>query len=214
MADLRQQFHGCLGHLDVLFLATDVQDLAYLLGAVWLGGDYEGTVEKIDWETVWGLIVSSSDLGNTSVSGHHNDWCLVRLESSVQEREAFDIEHMDLIDEEDTWDNLCASLFSPLGDFLVDLLSDFGLDFSNISCEQGHESLRPRVDDIDFVECHGVHDLLSLLQLTLGALHESSLWSLVIEVAGSGEGFTQLRNLSGGLVDGDDVTSHDLLLLN
>jgi len=185
LTNLGEQLHGCFRHFNVLFLATDVQDLAYLLGAVGLRGDYERTVEKIDWETVWGLIISSSDLGNTSVSGHHNNWCLVGLKSPVQEREAFDIEHVDLIDEEDTWDDLCTSFFPPLGDFLVDLLSDLRFDFSNISCEQGHESLRPRVDDIDFVEGDSVHDLLPLLQLTLGALHESGLWSLIIEITGS-----------------------------
>jgi hypothetical protein len=58
---------------------------------------------------------------------------------------------MDLIDEEYTWNDLSSSFFSPLSDFLVNLLSDLWLDFSNISSEKGQESLGSTVNNIDFV---------------------------------------------------------------
>ena len=51
-----------------------------------------------------------------------------------------------------SWDNLRLSFLAPVGDFLVDLLSEFWFDFSGVSCEQGKESLRPTIDDIDFME--------------------------------------------------------------
>ena len=57
-------------------------------------------------------------------------------------------------------------------------------------------------------------DLFSLLELTLWALHISGLWPTVVEVAGSSERSSQLRNLTGSLVDGDDVTAHYLFFLD
>lgn len=41
--------------------------------------------------------------------------------------------------------------------------------------KEGEEALRPRVDHVDLVQRHGVHDLLAHLQLALGALHELGL---------------------------------------
>ena len=56
--------------------------------------------------------------------------------------------------------------------------------------------------------------LLSLLELTLWALHESGLWAGVVEVRGSGEGTTELRDFTGGFVNGDNITTHDFLFLD
>ena len=85
--------------------------------------------------------LGSPDLADTSVGREDNDWCEVALKRSVHVREAFNVEHVDLIDEEDTWDELGATLLSPLGNFLINLLTDLRLDFTNVSCEQTHESL-------------------------------------------------------------------------
>jgi len=128
------------------------------------------------------LIVGTSDLGDTTVGGHHDDGCLIRLERSVQEREALNIEHMDLVNEEHTWHDLCTAFLSPLGNLLIDLLSDLWLDFTNITGKECHETLRTRVDDINLVKCNGMNDFLALLELTLGALDEPGLWSLVVKV--------------------------------
>ena len=182
MPDLRKQFHGRLRHLNILFLATDVQNLTYFLGAVWLGRDYEGTIQQIDWQTMRGLIIGSSDFGDTSVGGHDNDWSLVGLEGSVQEREALNIEHMDLIDEEHTWHDLCTAFFSPLSHFLIDLLSNLWLDLTNITGKECHEALCTRVDDINLVKRDCVNYFLALLQLALGALDVACLRSRVVEV--------------------------------
>jgi len=121
---------------------------------------------------------------------------------------------MYLINEENTWDDLSSSFFSPFGDLLVNLFSDFWLDLTNITSKEGHETLCSRVDDINLMKCYCVHDLFALLQLTLWALHIPCLWPCVIKVTAPGEGSTQLRDLARGLVDGDDVTGHDLFFLN
>ena len=94
---------------------------------------------------------------------------------------------MDLIDEEDTRHDLGATLFSPLGNLLVNLFTDLGLNLTNVTSEESHEALRAGVNDIDLVESNRMHDLLSLLELTLGALHEASLRANIVEVTAAGE---------------------------
>jgi hypothetical protein len=89
---------------------------------------------------------------------------------------------VDLVDEQHTWDDLGATLLSPLGNFLINLLADLRLDFANISRKQCHEALRAAVDDIDLVKRDGMNDLLALLQLTLGALDVACLRARVVEV--------------------------------
>ena len=130
-----------------------------------------------------GLVLSATDLSDTSVSGHDDNRGLVTFESSIKEGEALDIKHVDLINEEDTWNDLSTSLLTPLSDLLVNLFSYFGLDLTDITSKQSHEALCSRVDDIYLVKCHGVDDFLTLLELTLGALDKSSLRSDIVEVA-------------------------------
>ena len=168
-------------------MATDLQDLADLLRAVGLGGDDEGTIKQIDGETVRGLIGGSTDLSDTSVGGHDDDGSLVAFQSSIEEGEALDVEHVNLIDEEDTRHDLSTAFLSPLGDLLVDLFSYFRLDLTDITSEEGHEALGAGVDDIDLVKSDSVDDLLALLEITLGALDEASLRANVVEVTAAGE---------------------------
>ena len=213
-ANLGKQLHTLARDLDVLFLTTDVEDLADLLLGVGSRRNNEGTIEQIDGETVRRQIVGASNLGNTTVSSHNDDGSLVGLESTIEEREALNVEHMDLINEQDTGHDLGAALLSPLGNLLVNLLTDLGLDLTNITSEESHEALGARVDDVDLVKGDSVHDLLSLLELTLGALNVSGLRTLVIKITGARERATKLGDLATSLVDRDDVASHDLLLLD
>lgn len=127
-------------------------------------------------------IVSSSNFGNTSVSSHDHDRRLITLKGSVEERETFNIEHMNFVNEKHSRYNFSSTFFSPFSNLLVNLLSNLGLNFSDISSEKGHESLRAGVDDIDFVKGHSVDDFLSLLEFTFGALDKASLRSNVIIV--------------------------------
>jgi hypothetical protein len=58
---------------------------------------------------------------------------------------------MDLINEKNTRHNFSTALFSPLSNFLIDLLSDFGLDFTNITSKERKETLGSAIYDIDFM---------------------------------------------------------------
>ena len=80
-------------------------------------------------------IVGSSDLGDTTVCCHDDNGCLVTFESSIKVREAFDIEHVHLIDEEHTWNDFSSAFFSPFGHFLIDLFSNFWFDLTNVTSE-------------------------------------------------------------------------------
>lgn len=122
-----------LSHLNVLFLASDVKDLGDLLVSVRPGGNNQRAVKQIDGETVRRLVVGASNLGDTAVSGHDHHGSLVGLESTIEEGEAFDIEHVDLVDEKDTRHDLSTALLTPFGNLLVDLFADFWLDFANVS---------------------------------------------------------------------------------
>ena len=161
---------------------------------------------------MWRCVAGASDFRDTSVSSHDDDRGLVALKSSVKEGETLDIEHVYLIDEEDTGDDLSTPLFSPLGHLLVNLFTDLRFDLTNITSEESHEALRPRVDHIDLVECHCMHDLLSLLKFAFGALDETSLRTDVVKVTATSEGTSELGDLATGLVNGDNVSSDNLLL--
>ena len=159
-----------------------------------------------------GRVGGSTDLSDTSVSGHDDDGGLIALKRPVEEREALDVQHVNLIDEEYTWHDLCTALFSPLGNLPVDLFSHLGLDLTDVTREESHEALRARVDHINLVQCDRVYNLLALLELSLRALDEPSLRANVVVIAAARERPTKLRDLSAGLVDGDDITCNDLLL--
>jgi len=57
-------------------------------------------------------------------------------------------------------------------------------------------------------------NFLSLLEFTFWALNVSCLRTRVVKVTRSGERSSELGNFAGGFINGDDVTSHDLLFLD
>ena len=73
------------------------------------------------------------------------------------------------------WDDLCFAFLAPLGDLGVDLTPELRLDLARVACEQREEALRATVDDVDFVQRHGVHDLAPFLDLAFGTLNEFRL---------------------------------------
>ena len=102
--------------------------------------------------------------------------------SSVKEREALNVKHMNLIDEEDARHDFSTAFFTPFSNFLINLVANFGLNFSDITGEEGHESLTAGVDDINLMKGNSVDNFLTLLELSFGALNEASLGSDVIVV--------------------------------
>lgn len=71
--------------------------------------------------------------------------------------------------------NFSFSLFTPFGNFGVDLFTDFWLDLACVTREEGKEALCATVYDINFMKCDSVHHLFSLLQLSLWALNKLGL---------------------------------------
>ena len=94
---------------------------------------------------------------------------------------------MNLIDEEHAWYDLSTTFLSPFSDFLVNLFSYFGLNFTNVSCEESSESLSSRVDDINLVQSHSVDNFLSLLEFSFWALYKSRLRPHIVIVTASGK---------------------------
>ena len=73
------------------------------------------------------------------------------------------------------WHNLCLAFLPPLCHLGVDLLPDLHLDLARVAREEGEEPLRAAVDDVNLVQRHRVHHLLTLLELPFRALHELGL---------------------------------------
>jgi hypothetical protein len=92
---------------------------------------------------------------------------------------------VDLINEKDTWNDFSTAFLSPLSNFLINLFSNFRLDFTNISSKKSKETLSSAVNNIDFMEGNGMNNFFSLLKLSLGALDEASLGSNVIVITAS-----------------------------
>ena len=111
---------------------------------------------------------------------------------------------------------------------LIDLISNFLLNFTSITGEKGQETLGSGVDDVDFVKSDGVDNFLSLLEFTFGASDHLSLRALSIEFSGSAERSSEFSNSARGLflskfkfekgmshlVDSDNITSIDFFLLD
>ena len=128
------------------------------------------------------LVLSSANLCDSSVGCHDHNGGLVAFQRSIQEGEALDVQHVNFVDEKNTGHNLSPALFSPLSHFLVDLLSHFGLNFSNVTGEESHETLGARVNHIDFVQGNSVHHLLSLLKFAFGTLNKAGLRAHIVIV--------------------------------
>ena len=83
-------------------------------------------VEEVDRNSVWSDYVEGPpDKSFSSVCGKYDGGSQGRLEEGVEVGEAFDIEHVNLVDEDDTWNDLCNALVNIALDDLVDLPSEF-----------------------------------------------------------------------------------------
>ena len=89
---------------------------------------------------------------------------------------------MYLVNKQNTWYNFSSAIFTPLSNFLVNLLAHFGFDFTDITSKERHKALLAGVDNINFVESHSVNDFLALLKFTLRALDKTSLGSDVVVI--------------------------------
>lgn len=154
------------------------------------------------------LVFCSTDCGDSSVGCHNEHWSHGVLEGAVQECEAFNVEHVDLIDEQNTRHDICLAFFAPLCNFGINLVSHLGLDFTGVSREQCQKPLRPTIDDIDFMQTDtarqildgysqrfkwtqntpdSVNNLLPLLELAFRTRYKFSLRAGCVVVSRTGE---------------------------
>ena len=200
-----ERFHRGILDLDVFLLAADLDDLGELDSVVRLGGDDDHAVEQIDGDAVGRLVVRAADAGDASVRGDDDDGGERALQGADEPREALDVEHVHLVDEEHAGHDVRLALLAPVGDAQVDLVADLGLDLARVAGEERPEALLARVDDVDLVQRDRVDDLLALAELALGRGHEARGRGHGVVVLGAHEAAAELGDLARGLVDGDDV---------
>ncbi len=75
--------------------------------------------------------------------------------------------------------NFSFPLFSPFAHFCVDLIAKLRLNFPCIPGKQCQESLGSTIDHVNFMQGHGVDQLLSLLQFALRTLNKFCLATTV-----------------------------------
>ncbi len=117
--------------------------------------------------------VCSSDFTNTSVGGQDDDRSEIALKSSIQVGEALDIEHVDLIDEQDTWNKLSNTVIYVFVDDFVDFKSEFLGDFGFLwSVDLTHQrkeivtTLRTSVGHIEIVEGDVLNDFFLFVDIS------------------------------------------------
>ena len=101
---------------------------------------------------MWRLVVGAADARDAPVGGDDQHGREVRLKRAVEVREALNVEHVHLVDEEDARHDLRLALLAPLRHLLVDLLAHLRLDLARVSREEGEEALLPRVDHVNLVQ--------------------------------------------------------------
>lgn len=90
---------------------------------------------------MWRLVIRPSDFRDPPIGGHHKNGRHIVLERAVQKGEALNVEHVNLVYEEDTWHNLSLPFFSPLPHFGVDLLANFVPNLPRVPREEGEKPL-------------------------------------------------------------------------
>ncbi len=73
------------------------------------------------------------DSADASVGSHDDQWREIRLERAVEEREAFNVEHVYFVNEQHTRHDLGLAFFPPFAHLGVDLITQLGLDLTRVT---------------------------------------------------------------------------------
>lgn len=82
---------------------------------------------------MWTPVLRPTDRCDPTVGCEDHNWSGIALKGSVQEGEALEVEHMRLINEEYTRNDISLSFLTPLSHLDVDLIPDFLLDLTCFS---------------------------------------------------------------------------------
>lgn len=91
-------------------LCANGQDLHHFLRGVWQCPNNDEPIEEVHWHSMWRREVGAPDCANASVGGEYDNGSKGALEGTVEEGEAFNIEHVDLVDKEHPGDKLSHAL--------------------------------------------------------------------------------------------------------
>ena len=161
--------------------------------------------------------VGASYLANPAIRREYDYGGERRLQRTIEVREALDVEHVDLVDEEHARHELGHALIDvPIHhavDFRPQLLGDFGLLRLTHRGHQRHDVLPPlrtRVGHVEVVERDVLHDLLLLVHVALRQRHV--LLGLEVEFGRVGVAPAHALHGSGIGLDVHDVAdAHPLL---
>ena len=141
----------------------ELKDLADLVLPVRFRRDDQHAIKEVHGDAMRAGVCCAADASDTTVRGHDNDGGEVILHGPVEVREALNIKHVHLVNEENTRDDLCLPVLAPLRNLCVNLLPNLGFDLSGVTGEQCEESLSTAIDHINLVKRDRVDDLLTLL---------------------------------------------------
>ena len=123
-------------------------------------------------------VARAPDLSDATVSRHHYHRGQVILQGPVEEGEALDVEHVNLVNEEDTWhklgDTLVDIAIHNLVDLEAELLGDLGLaGFEHVVHDRDDvlAALGLGIGHVEVVEGHVLDNLFLLVHLALGEGH-------------------------------------------
>mmetsp|Transcript_72480 Transcript_72480/g.212419 ORF Transcript_72480/g.212419 Transcript_72480/m.212419 type:complete len:368 (-) Transcript_72480:27-1130(-) len=162
--------------------------------------------------------VRAADGADTSVCGKNDDRAQGGFKSAVQIRKALNVKHVNLVDEEHTWHQLCDALIYVPVDDLVDLQPELFCDLCLPGLHEGaHDALDVlaalwlRVRLVQVVQRHVLHHLLLLVDLALG--HRHVLVGLEIKLSGIIVAPANSPRYTAVCLDVDDIAYRYLLLL-
>eukprot|EP00048_Salpingoeca_helianthica_P015589 m.227537 g.227537 ORF g.227537 m.227537 type:complete len:395 (+) comp17243_c0_seq1:32-1216(+) len=170
---------GLVRHGDALGLCADLDDLGHLGRAVGLQLDDHDAVQQINGHAVRRLdIVRAADGAEAAVGGKDDNGGQGGLEGAVEEGEALEIEHVDLVDKEYAGHKLSYALVNVPVDHLIDLaaqlLGDFGLARLHQRAHHRHDvlpTLGLGIGNVQVMQCDILHHFLLLVHITLGQRH-------------------------------------------
>lgn len=121
---------------------------------------------------------------------------------------------MNFIDEQNSGDNFCFSFFSPFGNFLIDLISNFLFNFPSVSRKKGQKSLGSGIYNVDFVQSNSMNYFFSFFDFSFGTLNKSGLGTQSVVFRSSGKRSPGFGNSTRCFVNGNNISCYNFFFLN
>ena len=121
---------------------------------------------------------------------------------------------MNLVDKQNSRNNLCFTFFSPLCNFFIDLLTNLLGNLPSCPWKQRQKALWAWVNHIYFMESNSVDNLLSFLDFPFWTADESRLGAHSIIVWGSCKTSSSFWYFSGSFINCDDIAGDNFLFLD